>query len=783
MRSRLFFIILAVLYALPLSAVVGDWVSHGSRLDLTDLFLNGKTLSAASYGGLVQFDIENKKFSAITNTDFLEHIDLLTYYVNSDSSQWFSYGSGVEGISVMHAGGAAAYFNYGFKNVIAFSGNSEHVLAIYKNDFTPEIAHFVKRNNRYIFQDTYNLFPGNPADLYDIAVIGDSIYIASDKGLLTAYLNNPNLKPMNAWTMVFPENTSAIMLLTTYGDSLYAVNEEKELYLYYRGQTESILQDEEEPLAFYRDGSSLYYASRHAVYNVFTSEEIYRTEETMKGFCIRNDTLWIAPENKGLLRVDLLSGNTDSFIPNSMLYTRSTALAITSDRKVAVCGLEGISILDGSTWHNLIFSHQKEAILNEQLPDRFSADTLNIAYRIGGATAVYDAHVSSSGELFCTITDITIGPVGGQIPGTRNPGAIQRIDLNDLYNYSTYDTTNGIIVGTQGLGGSDRYIKMSGVQEDRYGNIWILNIHTLDARPLICIRPDGTIRKYSVEESNNTLQILAREMVFDRYGKLWIANQARQSDIPRTDGGITVFDPNTGNWALISTLDGLINNDINSIDVDPLTGNIWVATPSGVQMIRTPASLGPGTDFSLNPPIDGLSGMIPKKIRIDPKGNKWILTQSQGVHIYLANNRWFNEGSGLTRENSDLLDNVVYDLAFDTGQGYAYLLTPSGLNRYEIAWTETRNTLDEVTVFPQPYRPGVDPYIAIDGLADQSQVKISTLDGRVIKQFSANAPENKGKQIVWDGRLNSGQHISRGVYLLFISNVGGLKTTIKMAVE
>ncbi|MBW6457744.1 MAG: hypothetical protein K0B52_01135, partial [FCB group bacterium] len=295
--------------------------------------------------------------------------------------------------------------------------------------------------------------------------------------------------------------------------------------------------------------------------------------------------------------------------------------------------------------------------------------------------------------------------------------------------------------------------------------------------------PDGTMRKYSVEESGNKLQILAREMVFDRYGKLWIANQARQSDIPRTDGGITVFDPNSGEWALISTLDGLINNDVNSIDMDPLTGNIWVATPTGVQMIRTPSTLTSATEFSLNPPIDGLSGMIPKKVRIDPKGNKWILTQSQGVHIYLANNRWFNEGSGLTRENSGLLDNVAYDLAFDTEKGYAYILTPSGLNRYEIAWTEPRSTLDEISVFPQPYRPGIDTYIAIDGLADQSQVKISTLDGRVIKQFSANAPENKGKQIVWDGRLDNGQYIPRGVYLLFISNVGGLKSTAKMAVE
>ncbi len=155
----------------------------------------------------------------------------------------------------------------------------------------------------------------------------------------------------------------------------------------------------------------------------------------------------------------------------------------------------------------------------------------------------------------------------------------------------------------------------------------------------------------------------------------------------------------------------------------------------------------------------------------------------QGVQIYLTNNRWFNDGSGLNRTNSKLLDNVVYDLEFDTQSGYAYLLTASGLNRYEIAWTEERNTMDEVIIFPQPFRPGNDPYLAIDGLAEQTSVKISTIDGRVVKQFAATASENKGKQIVWDGRLNNGEFIPRGVYLVFISNVDGLKTTAKFAVE
>jgi hypothetical protein len=366
---------------------------------------------------------------------------------------------------------------------------------------------------------------------------------------------------------------------------------------------------------------------------------------------------------------------------------------------------------------------------------------------------------------------------------TKGPGALQKINLNTLSEYTVFDTSDNILDGTQGVGGSSSYLILHGLAEDAYGNIWLINAQTLAAETLIKLRPNGTIQKFSVEESDDKLQILAREMIFDKYGYLWIANEARQADEPRTTGGITVFDPNSGTWALITTADGLTSNNVYSIDEDPLTGNMWVATESGVQMIRTQPSFDTGDDFTMNPPIDGLSGMIPVKLRIDARGNKWILTESRGIQIYMTNNRWFDDGSGLTTENSGLLDNVVYDLVFDNDKGYAYLLTASGLSRYEIAWTNERTDMNDVIVFPQPFKPGIDPYVAIDGIADQSLVRISTLDGRVLIRFEADAQENKGKQLVWDGKLANGDYIPRGVYLAFITNIDGLKKTVKFAVQ
>ena len=187
MRSFRSLFILILFCVGTLHAVVGDWVSFGSQLTLNDLHLSGNILRSSSHGGMVVFNMNDETFSTENNTDFLEHIDILRYYVSPDGSEWFSYASGVSGISYHTPEGYSDYFDYDFVEANAFTGNEDQVLTVYMNDFIPEIAHFVKNNNRYVFQDTYNQFPEDPEHIYDITLVGDSIYLATDKGLIRSF--------------------------------------------------------------------------------------------------------------------------------------------------------------------------------------------------------------------------------------------------------------------------------------------------------------------------------------------------------------------------------------------------------------------------------------------------------------------------------------------------------------------------------------------------------------------------------------------------------------------
>ncbi len=69
-----------------------------------------------------------------------------------------------------------------------------------------------------------------------------------------------------------------------------------------------------------------------------------------------------------------------------------------------------------------------------------------------------------------------------------------------------------------------------------------------------------------------------------------------------------------------------------------------------------------------------------------------------------------------------------------------------------------------------------------DGLMFNSSMKIMTLDGLVIRDIDSNGISVDGDQLSWDGKNNSGEYVSSGVYLLAITNNSGKNTFSKITV-
>ena len=61
-------------------------------------------------------------------------------------------------------------------------------------------------------------------------------------------------------------------------------------------------------------------------------------------------------------------------------------------------------------------------------------------------------------------------------------------------------------------------------------------------------------------------------------------------------------------------------------------------------------------------------------------------------------------------------------------------------------------------------------------------MKILTLDGMVIREVKSNGLSVDGDQLKWDGKNNSGEFVSSGVYLLSIIGSNGENAFEKITV-
>ena len=70
--------------------------------------------------------------------------------------------------------------------------------------------------------------------------------------------------------------------------------------------------------------------------------------------------------------------------------------------------------------------------------------------------------------------------------------------------------------------------------------------------------------------------------------------------------------------------------------------------------------------------------------------------------------------------------------------------------------------------------------MTVDGLKDNSFIKIMTLDGEVLRSIPNS--EVQGYQAYWDGRDQSGKLVGTGVYLVAIYDKNGASSFEKVAV-
>ncbi len=130
--------------------------------------------------------------------------------------------------------------------------------------------------------------------------------------------------------------------------------------------------------------------------------------------------------------------------------------------------------------------------------------------------------------------------------------------------------------------------------------------------------------------------------------------------------------------------------------------------------------------------------------------------------------------------NSALLSNQIRSIAIDDNTGKVFVGTDAGLTSFNTAAIKPVDGFTKLFVYPSPFILQNDNNkLTIDGLVKDSEIKILTISGKLVKEFSSPG----GRVAYWDGTDNKGSLVNSGVYIIVAyDSEGNNITTGKIAV-
>lgn len=119
-------------------------------------------------------------------------------------------------------------------------------------------------------------------------------------------------------------------------------------------------------------------------------------------------------------------------------------------------------------------------------------------------------------------------------------------------------------------------------------------------------------------------------------------------------------------------------------------------------------------------------------IVVDGANRKWLGTSSSGVYLVNPNGTEILEHHSI--DNSLLPSNLVYDMAMNESTGELFVATELGVASYRSDVSQAADNYDNVTVFPNPVRPDYTGWITVQGLMENSLVKITDVAGNLSRK-------------------------------------------------
>lgn len=451
---------------------------------------------------------------------------------------------------------------------------------------------------------------------------------------------------------------------------------------------------------------------------------------------IEDNTLYLSHKTAGgLIRIDNFQTQTTarSFYPNGPLSNDVCSLTSTGSKIYVAPGgknaqgeLRGLKAniytFDGTQWTGI-----------ENYPIDTLQDVLNVAVDPRDST-----HLMLSSWW----------------------NGVIEVKNNKIVNVYTSQNTDSVLLS------SFYGYRIAGVAYDVSGNLIVANSLVRDGLCYLNYRNQwGSFNTYNKVQDEELVGL-----TLDRF------NTGNLYKFIFTKGNHILALDNNDNQILINPNNGSKDesNNVNCITQDA-NGELWIGTDKGVKVIYSLDGLFTAgqtgySSVTCNNVVYEENGIAQYLLNFDnvncimcDGGNrKWIGTERNGIFVYSADGD--KQLYHFTAENSPLYSDRVISMAQNGATGEVYIGTDRGVISYKSESTTPAQEAGKLTVYPNPVKPSYNGLIAIKGLVDESDVRITDVAGKMVAHL-----KSVGGQATWNGKDFNGKRVGTGVYLIFAS--------------
>jgi hypothetical protein len=766
----------------------GQWAYHLSMNNTSKVVEAGQKIYFLSEAGIYYFNKNDNSLETMTKLDGLSESDFNgIYYNESTKSIVVTYKNSC--IDVIREDGKI-YPIVDIKRKI-ISGDKLIYNAENRDKFCYLSCGFgivVLDLEKLEIKDSYIIgSAGNYLPVYDVAFIDDFIFAGTKEGIKYAPLDAANLLDYSNWNDVenaFLQNYNYDLLETGW-NRIWAIHKSNDWWGDRTVSRHGILNGEEiwypefEEYVVIRDfkiirGNMIYCVDKPTVINVdgkdkvvnHPSIEIYN-EQKQKAFSINTypfahdgvdikplsaiidlqGVVWIADENYGGIRYE--NGNFTRLTPEGPYNNNVFSLTYSDNQLWSTSGAYG------SAWGQLQFP--------------FNVNRLK-----DGHWESFNKFNGSVGDKY--LDAIQVLPFPGEpdhyYVSTWGWGIFEFKDGKQINHYDDQNSSSPL---QNAVPEGGPYVRVGGMAFDSKGSLWVSNsqvpktLHKLSG---------GKWESYYLPEIANEFPI--GKVLITKNDDIWMV-------IPRNEGLYVMS--NDGKQKLQLDVASYFTNgkedkttpmnDVYSI-VEDNDGAIWVGTSNGIAVYFNPGDVFSETPFYANQPgVDRgddiyhalLENITVTAIAVDGGNRKWCGSKTNGLFLISADGQL--ELEHFTTQNSSLISDNITSLTYDGKNGILYIGTQLGLVSYR---TDSRNAydkFDKVYAYPNPVRENYKGNIYITGLMSETNVKITTVSGRLVYETTSN-----GGEAVWDGNDLAGNRVHTGIYLAYCASSDGTQSAV-----